>query len=323
MSESTQLEWVYETRVAPSDLTHGVGPVGSAAHAVRQAAHSAQATASSSGSSSSDSPSAARVASALAAAGWVPWALQERHTSRLDVAHDPLGTWTTAVHRRRMAMTQRSEANAGADSDGVRSLGLDSVTTAQPAAASEFVAARALAALQPLLACFHAQGADSVQCTLDLSDAFRKHGDILAPMVDQILAQGPTSAGQSAGHRVPLSREDQLRVVAVGCSYAPSAVAAYFDRVQGSGEARSQGAVEILAAVGSMLRPTVGVVQAMCGALGTFTGSPAQLASNDVWQRYLLVTSALLGRVAGHVHAAPELASQAPDVGTVQDVVQG
>lgn len=120
---------------------------------------------------------------------------------------------------------------------------------------------------------------------------------MLIPAVDWILHhQGDLDLP------IPLEHQDQMRIVAAGGGAAAESVASFFRDVATNKLHRAVHSLGVLNVVASMVHPTVEVVDALCGILPLFSGSPTDLAGDEHWASYLLATSAALGRVSTYVH---------------------
>ncbi len=145
---------------------------------------------------------------------------------------------------------------------------------------------------------------------------FRKHSDLLSASVDWILLHQGNS-----GLPIPFTTQEQLRILSVGANYRPGAVAEFFAQVLARGTQRSPWVLQVLGTIATMLRPTPAIAQALCAVLQTFTGTPADLARDVTWQRYMLAASALLGGVSTHLHQDMDPASLPADLPTATHAI--
>ena len=183
------------------------------------------------------------------AGGWTSWRLLDRTTSRLDARHNPVGTWNDEVTLRQFQ--QLGVPLFPSESESSRSNLLPmavspwggvvptSARTSVPMAVSA-----AFQVLQPLLACYHAPGADTLQCAAAVARAFRVNSTLLAPTVEWLLLR-PADALP-----IPVSFDDAMRVVGLGANHNPAAVATYFVNAQARGTARTPDALAVLKVMG-------------------------------------------------------------------------
>ncbi len=148
-------------------------------------------------------------------------------------------------------------------------------------------------------------------CVSILLQAFSRRPDVLVAGVDWILGHSHDPAVV-----IPFSRANQLRIVSAGCSASPGAVATYFQIALAQDTLRHARVLETLRAVDSMLRPTRDVVASLCDVLPSLSlsRSSSDLGDDEQWQEYLLVATAMLGRLSGSSHdgASPSHPSVSP-----------
>jgi hypothetical protein len=87
---------------------------------------------------------------------WVSWDLRGRLTSRLDTRHNPLGSWSAHVAKRRLRV-----------SSGAHGANPSQLATLPPVPLPDVIAA--FDALELYLACYDEPNTASVDCTMELA----------------------------------------------------------------------------------------------------------------------------------------------------------